>query len=286
MLKNFLLQVTVGNTAVKDLAEVIVPEEKTLTVWQLVSSGGTGGAIIMLTLLILSILAVYIIVERFLVIKQASKEGENFMNQIKDNILDGKINAAKEFIQKELELNIRNDPQIFVNDQLIKNAKSKYKIDNRETNILLGIGGSGPTKRVPAKIFINFMKLATQKYNCRFFLATGKNTEEQKILFEILNTTFKDKCYALDNLSLNEILPIIKNCDISICNDSSFSHLSSGLGIDTIVLMSDTPLLYGNYNSRMYPIIPDGENTVTHDTLGKDRINPNKIFYQLNDILS
>ena len=196
------------------------------------------------------------------------------------------INAAKEFIQKELHLNTHNDPQIFVNDQLIKNAKAKYKIDNKETNILLGIGGSGPTKRVPAKIFINLMKLASQKYNCRFFLATGKNAEEQKILFEILNTTFKNKCYALDSLSLNEILPIIKNCDISICNDSSFSHLSSGLGIDTIVLMSDTPLLYGSYNSRMYPIIPDGENTVTHNTLGKDRINPEKIFYQLDKILS
>tara|TARA_B100000809_G_C15140222_1_gene532862 strand:+ start:11111 stop:11827 length:717 start_codon:yes stop_codon:yes gene_type:complete len=96
MLKNFLLQVTVGNTTVAEVAEVIVPEEKTLTVWQLVSSGGTGGAIIMFTLLILSILAVYIIVERFLVIKQASKEDENFMNQIKDNILEGKIDAAKE----------------------------------------------------------------------------------------------------------------------------------------------------------------------------------------------
>lgn len=95
MLKNFLLQVTVGNTSVTEVAEVIVPEEKTLTVWQLVSSGGTGGAIIMFTLLILSILAVYIIVERFLVIKQASKEDVNFMNQIKDNILDGKIDAAK-----------------------------------------------------------------------------------------------------------------------------------------------------------------------------------------------
>ena len=196
------------------------------------------------------------------------------------------INAAKKFIQKELDLNIHSDPKIFVNDQLIENAKSKYKIDNNETNILLGIGGSGPTKRIPAKIFISFMRLASQKYNCRFFLATGKNNEEQKILFEILNTTLKNKCYALDNLSLNEILPIIKNCDISICNDSSFSHLSSGLGIDTIVLMSDTPLLYGSYNSRMYPIIPDGENTVTHDTLGKDRINPDKIFYQLNDILN
>ena len=101
-----------------------------------------------------------------------------------------------------------------------------------------------------------------------------------------INTTFKNKCFALDNLSLNEILPIIKNCNISICNDSSFSHLSSGLGVDTIVLMSDTPLLYGSYSSKMYPIIPDGENTVTHDTLGKDRINPDKIFEQLNYILN
>jgi heptosyltransferase-2 len=196
------------------------------------------------------------------------------------------INTAKKFIKKELGLEAECDPKILVNEQLIKDAKSKYRIDNKKINILLGIGGSGPTKRIPAKIFIDFMRLATQKYKCRFFLATGKNIEEQKILFEILSTNHRDKCYALDNLNLNEILPIIKNCNISICNDSSFSHLSSGLGIDTIVLMSDTPLLYGSYSSKMYPIIPDGENTVTHDTLGKDRINPGKIFEQLNNILS
>jgi heptosyltransferase-2 len=195
------------------------------------------------------------------------------------------INTAKRFIKKELGLEIESDPKILVNDQLVKDAKSKYKIENNEINILLGIGGSGPTKRVPAKIFIDFMKLTTQKYKCRFFLATGKNIEEQKILLEILSSSYKDKCYALDNLSLNEILPIIKNCNISICNDSSFSHLSSALGIETIVLMSDTPLLYGSYSPRMYPIIPDGENTVTHNTLGKDKINPNKIFEQLNSIL-
>ena len=195
------------------------------------------------------------------------------------------INTAKKFIKKELDLEVESDPKILVNDQLVKDAKSKYKIENNEINILLGIGGSGPTKRVPAKIFIDFMKLTTQKYKCRFFLATGKNIEEQKILLEILSSSYKDKCYALDNLSLNEILPIIKNCNISICNDSSFSHLSSGLGIETIVLMSDTPLLYGSYSPRMYPIIPDGENTVTHNTLGKDKINPNKIFEQLNSIL-
>ena len=195
------------------------------------------------------------------------------------------INAAKKFLKKELDLEVESDPKILINDQLIKDAKLKYKIDSEEINILLGIGGSGPTKRIPAKIFISFMKLIIKKHKCKFFLATGKNIEEQKILLEILNTSFKDKCYALDNLNLSEILPIIKNCNISICNDSSFSHLSSGLGIKTIVLMSDTPLLYGSYSPRMYPIIPDGENTVTHNTLGKDRINPNKIFELLNNIL-
>jgi heptosyltransferase-2 len=138
---------------------------------------------------------------------------------------------------------------------------------------------------VPAKIFIEFMNLVTQKYKCKFFLATGKNVDEQKILYEILNTELKEKCYPLDNLSVSEILPIIKNCNISVCNDSSFSHLSSGLDIKTIILMTDTPLLYGNYSPRMFPIIPDGEDTVGHDTLGKDRINPKKIFEQLNKIL-
>ena len=50
--------------------------------------------------------------------------------------------------------------------------------------------------------------------------------------------------------------------------------------------MADTPLLYGSYSPKMYPIIPDGENTVTHNTLGKERINPNKIFEQFNKILN
>ena len=185
-----------------------------------------------------------------------------------------------------MDLNIESEPRILVNKYSTEKAKSKYRINDDDTNILLGIGGSGPTKRVPAKIFIEFMNLVTKKHKCKFFLATGKNIEEQKILDEILNTKFKDKCYSLDNLSLREILPIIKNCNISICNDSSFSHLSSGLGIHTIILMTDTPLMYGNYSSKMYPVIPDEETTVTHNTFGKDKINPNKILEQFNKILN
>ena len=195
------------------------------------------------------------------------------------------IDTAKQFLKTNLGLNVESDSEILINNQSVQEMRSKYKINNHEKNILLGIGGSGPTKRIPAIIFVKLMSLITQKYKCKFFLATGKNNQEQEILKKILDSEFKNDCYALDNLSLAETLPIIKNCDISICNDTSFSHLSSGLGIKTIVLMADTPLLYGSYSPRMYPIIPDGENTVTNNTFGKDRINPNKIFEKLNDIL-
>ena len=195
------------------------------------------------------------------------------------------INTAEEFLKKEIQVNVKSNPQIFINKEDIGEAKSKYKIQNSQLNILLGIGGSGETKRIPSKIFIEFMELVSKSNDCRFFLATGKNEEEQKILSEILITKFKDKCIALDSLSLKEILPIIKNCKIAICNDSSFSHLSSALGIETIVLMSDTPLLYGSYSPKMHPIIPDGEEHVTHDTMGKNRINSNKIFSKLKNII-
>ena len=193
--------------------------------------------------------------------------------------------AAKKLLNKDLNLDVENDPKISVNEKSVLEAKSKYKINNDKKNILLGVGGSGPTKRIPARTFIELIRLISNVHECKFFLATGKNKEEQEILKEILNTEFKDKCIPLDHLNIYETLPIIKNCDISICNDSSFSHLSSGLGIKTIILMADTPLLYGNYSTQMYPIIPDGERTVSHDTLGKDKINPNKIFEQFKKIL-
>ena len=196
------------------------------------------------------------------------------------------INAAKNFIKKEINLDIKSDPQISIDQKLVDETKFKYKINDNQLNILLGIGGSGDTKRIPSKIFINFMELVSKNYDCKFFLATGKNKEEQKILNEVLNTSFKEKCFQLDDLKLNEIIPIIKNCKIAVCNDSSFSHLSAALGIQTIVLMSDTPLLYGDYSPRMYPIIPDGESFVTHDTFGKEKINPIKILEKLKDILN
>ena len=196
------------------------------------------------------------------------------------------IKTAQNFIKKELDLDIDSNPIINLENSLIENAKKKYNIESKQINILLGIGGSGPTKRIPAYKFLNFMKMSIKEHDCKFFLATGTNEEEQNILNEILSSEFKEKCIPLDKIKIKETLPIIKNCNIAVCNDSSFSHLSAALNVPTIVLLSDTPLMYGSYSPNMYPIIPDGEETVTHDTLGKERINPEKIFKIYKEILN
>jgi len=194
--------------------------------------------------------------------------------------------TAKFFLENTLNIKNFSDPNIEINKVATELAKKKFNINTDDLNILMGIGGSGPTKRIPAKIYIKFMEKIVVEKKCKFFLATGKNEDEQKILKEIINSKFGYLCISLDNLGIKDTLPVIKNCNIAVCNDTSFSHLSAALGINTITLMADTPLIYGSYSTKMHPIIPDGETDVTHNTLGKDRINPDKIFEKLIEILN
>ena len=50
--------------------------------------------------------------------------------------------------------------------------------------------------------------------------------------------------------------------------------------------MADTPLIYGNYSTNMFPIIPEGERTVSHKSLGKEKIDPQKIFEKFIEIVN
>ncbi len=195
-------------------------------------------------------------------------------------------NTPRNFLKERLNLEVNDDPEIQIDDTLISKSIKEFQINKDEKNIVLGIGGSGPTKRIPSNIFLNVIEKLSKIKKCKFFLATGQDDGEQTILNEILQSKFKSLCLPLDNLSIKETLPIIKSCDLAVCNDSSFSHISAALGIKTITLMADTPLIYGNYNSKMFPIIPDGEETVTHNTLGKEKINPQKIFKKIVEILN
>lgn len=196
------------------------------------------------------------------------------------------INSAIKLIKDSIDADVNSNPQIGVDKNLEKLSISKFKMNINELNILLAIGGSGPTKRIPAITFLSVIKKILNFRKCNFFLATGKNEEEQKILNQIMTSEFKENCIPLDHLTISETLPIIKNCNVSICNDTGFGHLSSALGVKTITLMADTALIYGSYSSNMYPIIPDGETSVSHHTSGKDKINPDKIYNKLLSIIN
>ncbi len=73
-----------------------VSDEKTLSIYKLIMESGTGGLMIIALLFVLLAIALYIYFERFFAIKAAAKVDENFMNQIKDFVSDGKLEAATE----------------------------------------------------------------------------------------------------------------------------------------------------------------------------------------------
>lgn len=64
--------------------------EMKLTLLDLAIKGGW----VMIPIILLSFVAVYIFIERYYVIRKATKEDQNFMNRIKDYIHDGKLEAA------------------------------------------------------------------------------------------------------------------------------------------------------------------------------------------------
>ncbi|MBN2665996.1 MAG: MotA/TolQ/ExbB proton channel family protein [Bacteroidales bacterium] len=70
--------------------EAAVTAAETLTLLDFAIKGGW----VMIPIFILFLIATYIFIERFYVIKRASRQDTNFMNRIKDYIHDGKIDAA------------------------------------------------------------------------------------------------------------------------------------------------------------------------------------------------
>ena len=191
----------------------------------------------------------------------------------KDNI----VHSAKIFTENITGNIVSTEP----------NLKIKSTIDNLNKDfkhICLGISASGPTKRWNINNYIKLCEELSKIKKCKFYVAGGKN--DIKLINEFKKSEIGKNCQSFEELSIKETLPIIKNCNFSVCNDSSFSHLSAALSVKTITLMADTPLIYGSYNSKMFPIIPDGKNDVGHNTLGKEKINPQKIFDKKIEIIN
>ncbi|HLV43303.1 MAG TPA: MotA/TolQ/ExbB proton channel family protein [Brumimicrobium sp.] len=89
---SFLLQV------VQDSASVGAEENyREVAIWEAVSDAASSvmGLVILLSLAVMSIYAVYVFVERLLALKRASKKNPNFLSEVKRYLSDGKIDEAK-----------------------------------------------------------------------------------------------------------------------------------------------------------------------------------------------
>ena len=127
--------------------------EKTLSVIDLITSGGMGGNLVMGALGLLSIFAIYILIERFSVIKKASKEDENFLKSIQNFVKAKDIAAAKNLCRNtdspisrmiEKGVNRIDKPMTDISAAIENQGKLEvYKMENNLAN-LATISGAAP----------------------------------------------------------------------------------------------------------------------------------------------
>lgn len=83
----------------KDSIQVKTPlvEKHIFSLWDIFFGGGLVSNIIMISIFVLGLLAIYIFFERYFFIQRASKSSSNFIENIKDFVYEGKIEAALDF---------------------------------------------------------------------------------------------------------------------------------------------------------------------------------------------
>ena len=119
----------------------------------MLSKMGIGGNIVMAVLLILSILAIYILVERYFVIRKESLEDEDFLMSIRKFVEEKNIDKAKTLCKNtdspiarmiEKGLDRIDKPMTDISAAIENQGKLEiYKMDNQITN-LATISGAAP----------------------------------------------------------------------------------------------------------------------------------------------
>ena len=192
----------------------------------------------------------------------------------KDNL----VHSAKIFTENVTGEIISTEPNL--------NIKSIDEFDKNIKHIVLGISASGVTKRWDIQNYIKLAQELKKKYKCKFYLAGG--IKDIDLIRKFKDSGVDDKCESFEKLTIKETLPIIKNCDLVVSNDTGFAHIACALKVKTLTLFMDSPVMtYGKYSSLMEVIEPVGEkNTTVHDTLGSDRISFDEVLAKSNLMLS
>ena len=199
----------------------------------------------------------------------------------KDNI----VVSAKIFTEHELGSIVSTQPELRINQESFNKVNQSFSKEFK--HICLGISASGPTKRWNIENFITLCKKINEKIPAKFYLAAGNN--DKNLIDKFLDSEISKNCTSFQDLKIKETMPIIKNCDLYIGNDTGWLHISSALGVKCLALFMDSPVqAYGKYSKNINIIVPEGETeqTTTHDTLGADKISFEKVFERSIELLN
>ena len=200
--------------------------------------------------------------------------------QKKDNI----VTSAKIFTENELDVIISTQPTLSLNKEKFEKVKNIFSRNYK--HICLGISASGPTKRWNIKNFIKLCERINEKVPSKFYLAAGSN--DQNLIYEVLNSNIGKNCISFKNLKISEAMPMIKNCNLYIGNDTGWMHIASALDVKCVAIFMDSPVqAYGKYSKNINVIVPEGETeeTTTHKTLGAERISFDKVYSKSIELL-
>lgn len=142
-----------GAETLPSLAAEEEPVEKTLSLFDLLMSGGLPGQIIIVVLFVLLFVAIYIYFERLFAIKAASDMDSNFMNQIKDHIANGNLEGAKVLCAQQNSPVSRltakgisriGSPLEDINTAIENSGKLEVYRLEKNVSVLATIAGAGP----------------------------------------------------------------------------------------------------------------------------------------------
>ena len=201
----------------------------------------------------------------------------------KDNV----INSAKKLTEKVLGEQVSTEPIINVDQDLVDTAKTKYNISKEYKNIVLAPSASGEDKRWFIDRFIATCEKLNKVKPCKFYIAAGKS--DKHLIDKILKSSIGKNSVSLEDLTIGEILPLIKNCDGFLGGDTGFLHLSCALGLKCVAIFFNSPVKsYGTYSKNITCVIPEGETleSTVHDLpLGRERISVETVYNEAIKLL-
>ena len=142
---------TIQSSSFTDSSEIV--QEKTLSIIDLMTSGGMGGNIIMSVLGVLSIFAIYILIERISALNKANKGNPDFIMNINTLVNSKKFSEAilscKEedsTISRMIEKGLKRNGKPFNEIHSAMENQGKLEVNKLEYNltILATISGAAP----------------------------------------------------------------------------------------------------------------------------------------------